>query len=47
MFVTGHSSGQAIGGADYGTVAYIAATGRQLWVRRYSGPEWLSAPPER
>jgi hypothetical protein len=32
VFVTGTS------GNDYATVGYLAATGAQLWVRRYHGP---------
>ncbi|MEV4112405.1 S8 family serine peptidase [Nonomuraea sp. NPDC049695] len=38
LFVTGQSSGPSgTGLADWGTVAYNAATGEQLWTGRYNG----------
>ena len=37
LFVTGLSVGSA-SGADFATLAYDAATGSRLWLRRYNGP---------
>jgi DNA-binding beta-propeller fold protein YncE len=38
VFVTGSSYAGSATDYDYATVAYNAATGAQLWVKRYTGP---------
>ncbi len=38
VYVTGRIYVSALANNDYATVAYEAATGAQVWVRRYSGP---------
>ncbi|WP_327585907.1 S8 family serine peptidase [Nonomuraea sp. NBC_00507] len=39
VFVSGQSSGEeSTGLSDWGTVAYDASTGRQLWTARHDGP---------
>jgi hypothetical protein len=37
VFVTGFATDAT--GSDFGTIAYDAATGKQRWIRRYSGPD--------
>ncbi len=37
VYVTGDSTGAA-GDADYATIAYSAAIGAQVWLKRYNGP---------
>ena len=37
VFITGYTYGSGTF-ADYATIAYSAATGHQLWVKRYNGP---------
>jgi hypothetical protein len=38
VFVTGWAPPRSGEGIDYGTVAYDASTGAQLWAKRYNGP---------
>jgi DNA-binding beta-propeller fold protein YncE len=38
VFVTGFSDGGSTTHEDYATVAYDAANGTQLWVKRFNGP---------
>jgi hypothetical protein len=45
VFVTGASSGGRLDRDDFETVAYAAATGKQLWARSYSGPGKLYDEP--
>jgi outer membrane protein assembly factor BamB len=45
VFVTGASSGGRLDRDDFDTVAYSAATGKQLWASRYNGPGKLYDEP--
>src|SRR5438045_2310109 len=38
IFVTGYAWVDATSQEDWGTVAYDAATGRELWSRSFNGP---------
>jgi WD40 repeat protein len=44
VYITGGSHGSTTG-RDFATIRYRAATGRQLWVRRYNGPGNLDDSP--
>ena len=45
VYVTGHSTG-ATSGQDYVTLAYEAATGRRVWLRRFTGPGYQTDDAE-